>query len=61
MAHKLARIIYRMIKHGEAYVRQGLENYEKKTREESIKRLRRAAAAIGYELTKCQTLPQVVS
>ena len=29
-AHKLARIIYRLIKHGEAYVRQGLETYEKK-------------------------------
>jgi len=26
-AHKLARIIYRLIKHGEAYVRQGMEAY----------------------------------
>jgi hypothetical protein len=30
-AHKLARIIYRMLKYGEAYVLQGLEDYEKKT------------------------------
>jgi hypothetical protein len=27
-AHKLARLIYRLLKHGEAYVRQGMENYE---------------------------------
>jgi transposase len=60
-AHKLARIIYRMLKHGEAYVRQGLEDYEKKNREHALKRLRQAAAAIGYELTKCQSLAQVVS
>lgn len=53
-AHKLARIIYRMLKHGEAYVRQGLEDYEKKNREESLKRLRRAAATLGYQLTACQ-------
>ena len=25
-AHKLARIIYRLIKHGEAYVRQGIQD-----------------------------------
>lgn len=28
-AHKLARIIYRLIKHGEPYIRQGMEDYEK--------------------------------
>jgi transposase len=55
-AHKLARIIYRMLKHGEAYVRQGLEDYEKKNREQSLKRLQRAAEAIGYKLTKCESL-----
>jgi transposase len=53
-AHKLARIIYRLLKHGEAYVRQGLEDYEKKTREQSLKRLRQTAAAMGYQLTECQ-------
>jgi hypothetical protein len=60
-AHKLARIIYRMLKYGESYVRQGLEDYEKKNREESIRRLRRAATAMGFELTERQTLAQVVS
>ncbi|MDD1649394.1 MAG: IS110 family transposase [Methylococcaceae bacterium] len=60
-AHKLARIIYRMLKYGEAYVRQGLEDYERKTREESIRRLKRAATAMGYDLTERQPLAQVVS
>jgi len=36
--HKLARIIYRLIKHGEAYVRQGLEDYEKKFAARKIER-----------------------
>jgi transposase len=35
-AHKLARIIYRMLKHGEQYVRQGLEAYEKKYHERRL-------------------------
>jgi hypothetical protein len=60
-AHKLARIIYRMLTHGEAYVRQGLQEYQKKIQQQSLKRLQRAAAAIGYKLTKCQSLIQVVS
>jgi transposase len=60
-AHKIARIIYRMLKYGEAYVRQGLEAYERKNREQSINRLSRAAKAMGYELTEFQPVAQVVS
>ena len=29
-ANKLARIIYRLLKYGQDYVRQGMEEYEKK-------------------------------
>lgn len=53
-AHKLARIIYRLLTHGEAYVRQGLADYEQKTREQSLQRLRRTAAALGFQLTEAQ-------
>jgi len=60
-AHKLARIIYRMLKHGEAYVRQGLEDYEQQAREQTLNRLRRAAATVGYQLIKCEPLVKVVS
>jgi transposase len=50
MAHKLARIIFRLVKHGEDYVRQGLENYEKKFRERKIKQLQKAASSFGLQV-----------
>ena len=49
-AHKLARIIFRLIKHGEAYVRQGLEDYEKKFQTRKLNALQKAAKAMGFEL-----------
>lgn len=49
-AHKLARIIYRLIKHGEAYVRQGMEDYEKKYQEHKLHALRKTALRMGFNL-----------
>lgn len=49
-AHKLARVLYRLLKHGENYVRQGLDQYEKKHRERKLKNLKKAAASIGFNL-----------
>jgi transposase len=60
-AHKLARIIYRLIKHGEAYVRQGLEDYEKKFAAGKLNALQKTAQALGFELIQKQPLPQSVS
>jgi len=60
-AHKLARIIYRMIKHGEAYVRQGIEQYEIKYRQRRLRGLMRAAAALGFDLVMRSQPPQPVS
>ena len=60
-AHKLARIIYRLIKHGEAYVRQGIEKYEKKFQERKLAVLRKTARAMGFELTEKQPLASGVS
>lgn len=60
-AHKLARILYRLLKHGEAYVRQGMADYEKKHRDRKLKGLQKAAAAIGFELIQKQILVEVVS
>ena len=56
MAHKLARIIYRLIKHGEAYVRQGMEDYERKFQERKLYALRKTAAAMGFQLIEGQTV-----
>jgi len=55
-AHKLARIIYAMIKHGAAYVRQGQEAAEKKFQENQLRRLKKMAKAAGMELTPIQSL-----
>ena len=56
-AHKLARLIYRMLKHGTAYVAQGLEEYEQQYQQRVVKSLSRKARDLGYELVK----PRVVS
>jgi transposase len=58
-AHKLARLIYRLIKHGEAYVKQGMDDYERKFHEGKLNRLKKTAAAMGFELAAAQpvTLP----
>jgi transposase len=49
-AHKLARIIYRLIKYGEAYVRQGLEVAEKKFQERKLYAFRKTAQSLGFDL-----------
>jgi transposase len=50
-AHKLAVLVYRLLKHGAEYVRQSLEEYEAQVREQTERSLRRKAAQLGYELT----------
>ena len=49
-AHKLSRLVYRMLKFGEAYVARSLEDYEAQVRERLERALRRKARALGYEL-----------
>jgi transposase len=60
-AHKLARIVYRLIKYGEAYVRQGLEDYEKKFQAGKLNALQKNAKAMGFELIQKQPIPSQVS
>jgi len=60
-AHKLARIIYRLLKHGENYVRQGMEDYEKKYRQRLLHNLQKTAATLGFELKQKQELAPCVS
>jgi len=49
-AHKLARLVYRLLKHGEAYVAQGMAEYEEAYRERVVQNLVRKAKALGYQL-----------
>lgn len=49
-AHKLAKIIYRMLKYGEQYVDKGQEQYERQYKEQKLKSLIKQARKMGYEL-----------
>jgi transposase len=50
-AHKLACLVYRMLKYGQEYVVQSMEEYEAKIKANMLKVLKRKAAAIGFGLT----------
>ena len=49
-AHKLSRLVYRMLRFGTEYVAQSLVEYEVKVREKLERSLRRKAQALGDEL-----------
>jgi transposase len=54
-AHKLARLVYRMLKYGQEYVTQSLEEYEAKVQANILKSLKRKAAALGFQLSPMPT------
>jgi transposase len=60
-AHKLARILYALLTHGEAYVRQGMDDYEQKHRERKLKHLQSTAKTFGFQLIQMQKVPESVS
>jgi len=60
-AHKLARLIYRLLKHGEAYVRQGMADYEKRFQQRKLYALQKMAKTMGFELVANQPITQGVS
>ena len=49
-AHKLARIIYSMLKYGQKYVDAGAEYYERQYRKRALGNAKRRAAQLGYKL-----------
>ncbi len=49
-AHKLARIIYSMLRYGQKYVDAGASYYESQYRQRALRNARRRAAQLGYEL-----------
>lgn len=56
-AHKLAKIVYNMLKHGKKYVDVGVEYYEKQYRERVLKNLARRAAQFNLCLTPAEAVP----
>ena len=60
-AHKLARLIYRLIKHGEAYVQEGLEKYEMKNQQRKLRAVRKMAESLGLKILEPQEVTLSVS
>ncbi len=54
MAHHLARLLYRMLKFGTAYVDKGTEYYEAKYPCHQMKWLQKKAAALNLQLIPTQ-------
>ena len=50
MAAQLARLFYRMLTHGQAWVDHGAQEHERKRREQETRSLQRKAAALGFRL-----------
>jgi hypothetical protein len=55
-AHKLAKIVYNMLKYGKAYVDRGVQYYEEQYRARVLKGLKRRAAELGLELVPAGTV-----
>jgi transposase len=49
-AHKLACLVYRMLRYGREYVRQSVEEYEQRLRAHQERSLHRRAASLGFDL-----------
>ena len=53
-AHKLARIVYHLVRYGVAYVKQQEEAYAEQVRERLEKQLRRRARELGFEVVRAE-------
>ena len=55
MAHRLARLVYRMLKYGHSYLDKGAEYYEHRYRQQQIEFLMKKAAKLGLQITPAQS------
>jgi len=60
-AHKLARIVYFMLKNRTAYMDPGVTYYEQQYQDRAIRNLKRRAAALGLDLVPVPVQPTTVS
>jgi len=60
-AHKLARLVYRMLKFGQQYVDKGLEHDEARFRQQQLQWLQRQARELNLQLVPNQPVPSAVS
>ncbi|HEX2714033.1 MAG TPA: transposase, partial [Candidatus Acidoferrales bacterium] len=50
MAHKLARLVYRMLKYGQDYIDKGMQYYEDRHRLQQVQLLKKRAAKLGLQV-----------
>jgi transposase len=55
MAHRLARLVYRMLKYGQQFVDKGMEYYEQRYRDQQVHLLQKNAAKFGLQLIAVET------
>lgn len=60
VAHKLARLVYSLLKNGREYVSIGLEAEEKRYRERKLQTMEKNARRMGYRLIKLADEPAVL-
>jgi hypothetical protein len=56
MAHRLARLVYRMLKYGQQYLDKGSEFYEHRYRQQQIQFLTKKAAQLGLKIAPTRPL-----
>jgi transposase len=56
-AHKLARLVYNLLRHGKAYVQQTQAEYEMQQRERQVRSLTRRARSLGLEVVERAATP----
>ena len=54
MAHRLARLVYRILKYGQNYVDKGVDYYEERNRQQQIDFVKKKAAQLGLQVTLAQ-------
>ena len=54
MAHKLCRLVYRMLKYGQEYIDKGMQYYEERSRLQQLEQLKKKAAKLGLQLIEAQ-------
>jgi hypothetical protein len=56
-AHKLARVVYNLMRYGAAYVRREEDAYAEQVRDRRERQLRRRARELGFEVVKVEPPP----
>jgi transposase len=59
-AHKLARLVYAMLKHGMVYVKQTQEDYDKQQKERAIRNLKKRARQLGLQVSEASEANETV-